>query len=52
MEPYIILGACNPQLAHRALDLDCQTGLLLALQRRRLRFWRRQNPWYRPSTRW
>ncbi|MGQ0480388.1 MAG: DUF302 domain-containing protein [Pseudonocardia sp.] len=29
MEPYIILGACNPQLAHRALDLDRQIGLLL-----------------------
>jgi len=29
MEPYLILGACNPQLAHRALDLDRQIGLLL-----------------------
>lgn len=29
MEPYIILGAGNPQLAHRALDLDRQIGLLL-----------------------
>lgn len=29
MEPYIILGACNPQLAHRALDLDRRIGLLL-----------------------
>lgn len=29
MEPYIILGACNPQLAHRALDIDRQIGLLL-----------------------
>ena len=29
MEPYIILGACNPQLAHRALDVDRQVGLLL-----------------------
>ena len=29
MEPYIILGACNPQLAHRALDVDRQIGLLL-----------------------
>lgn len=26
MEPYLILGACNP---HRALDLDRQIGLLL-----------------------
>jgi uncharacterized protein (DUF302 family) len=29
MEPYVILGACNPQLAHRALDIDRQIGLLL-----------------------
>ena len=29
MESYIILGACNPQLAHRALDVDRQIGLLL-----------------------
>ena len=29
MEPYIILGACNPQLAHQALDVDRQIGLLL-----------------------
>lgn len=29
MEPYIILGACNPQLAHRALDVDRMIGLLL-----------------------
>lgn len=29
MEPYIILGACNPQLAHRALGVDRQIGLLL-----------------------
>ena len=29
MESYIILGACNPQLAHRALDLYRQIGLLL-----------------------
>jgi len=29
MEPYLILGACNPQLAHRALDVDRQIGLLL-----------------------
>ena len=29
MEPYVILGACNPQLAHRALDVDRQIGRLL-----------------------
>lgn len=29
MEPYVILGACNPQLAHRALDVQREIGLLL-----------------------
>jgi uncharacterized protein (DUF302 family) len=29
MEPYIILGACNPDLAHRALDIDRSIGVLL-----------------------
>ncbi|MBW0114312.1 DUF302 domain-containing protein [Pseudonocardia abyssalis] len=29
MEPYIILGACNPQLAHRVLEVDRRIGLLL-----------------------
>lgn len=29
MEDYLILGACNPPLAHRALEVDRRIGLLL-----------------------
>jgi uncharacterized protein (DUF302 family) len=29
MEDYLILGACNPSLAHRAINLDRHIGLLL-----------------------
>jgi uncharacterized protein (DUF302 family) len=29
MEDYLILGACNPSLAHRALAIDPSIGLLL-----------------------
>ena len=29
VEPQIILGACNPQLAHRALEIDPRIATLL-----------------------
>ena len=33
MEPYLVLGACNPSLAHQALNTGRRIGLLLPLHR-------------------
>lgn len=29
MAPYVILGACNPQYAHRALEIESKIGTML-----------------------
>jgi uncharacterized protein (DUF302 family) len=29
VEPYLILGACNPSLAHQAMELEPELGVLL-----------------------
>ena len=29
MKPYVILGACNPQFAYKALQVDKQVGVLM-----------------------
>ena len=29
MEPYLILGACNPKMAHRAIGIEPRVGAML-----------------------
>jgi len=29
MEPYLILGACNPKMAHRAIEMEPRVGSML-----------------------
>lgn len=29
IEPYLILGACNPKMAHRAIEMEPRVGAML-----------------------
>ncbi|MEZ4557132.1 MAG: DUF302 domain-containing protein [Caldilineaceae bacterium] len=44
---YVILSACNPNLAHQALSYDLGMGFAAALQRHHLRRGRRQRRLHR-----